>query len=80
MMVGIFIKVQTRSGYGTHEDPLSFKIADRTFRVTEIQDRWLGPDNAYFKLIADDGNLYMIKHDLNTDEWELVQMEVISGR
>ncbi len=79
-MVGILVKVQTTPGFGTHEDPISFKIADRKFLVSEIMDRWFGPDSAYFKLIADDGNLYMLKHDLDTDEWELVQMEVISGR
>jgi hypothetical protein len=77
-MVAISIKVQTCPGSGTFEDPVSFRIAERTFRVTEIVDRWHGSDLTYYKVIGDDGNLYVIKHDLNTDEWELVQMEVIS--
>jgi hypothetical protein len=79
-MVGISVKVQTSPGYGAHEDPVSFKIVERTFLVREIMDRWHGADHTYYKLIADDGNLYVIKHDLDMDEWELVQMEVISGR
>jgi hypothetical protein len=79
-MVGISVKVQTSPGYGAYEDPVSFKIVERMFLVREIMDRWHGADYTYYKLIADDGNLYVIKHDLNTDEWELVQMEVISGR
>lgn len=77
-MVGISLTVQTTPGYGAHEDPVSFTILDRTFHVTEIMDRWYGKDSSYFRLIADDGNLYMIKHDLDTDEWELVQMEALS--
>ncbi len=77
-MARISIKVRTSPGYGAQEDPISFKIVDTTFLVTEILDRWYGAESAYFKLIADDGNLYMVKHELETDEWELVQMEVIS--
>ncbi len=74
----ISVKVRTTPGYDAHEDPVSFRIGDRTFLISEILDRWYGAENAYFRLLADDGNLYMIKHDLNADEWELVQMEVIS--
>ncbi len=78
-MARISIKVRTAPGNGPQEDPVSFTIVERTFLVTEILDRWYGSESAYFKLIADDGNLYMIKHELETDDWELVQMEVISG-
>jgi hypothetical protein len=45
----------------------------------EVVDSWHGADHAYYKLIADDGNLYVIKHDMDEDAWELVQMEVITG-
>ncbi len=77
MMVGIFIKVETRPGSGALEDPVSFRIAKRTFLVTEILDRWHGLDRIYYKLVADDGNLYVIMRDLDANEWEIVQMEVM---
>lgn len=69
------IKVQTYSGYRADERPTAFTLGERTFRVEEIVDRWFGADHAYFKLVADDGNLYVIRHDLEQDAWELVMME-----
>ena len=36
----------------------------------------LSPSNhVYFKLIADDQNLYLMRHDRGTDFWELVMTE-----
>ncbi len=78
-MVTITVKVQTRSEPGALLSPVSFTLRDRTFQITEIVDAWHGVDHAYYKLIADDGNLYVIKHDLDADAWELVQMEAIGG-
>ncbi len=78
-MVKITVKVQSTSVPGEFLNPVSFSIGDRTFRVMEVVDRWHGRDHAYYKLIADEGNLYVIMHELNTDTWELVQMEVITG-
>jgi hypothetical protein len=78
-MVRIPINVQTSSVAGELMNPVSFALRDRTFQVMELVDSWRGADHAYYKIIADDGNLYVIKHDLDADAWELVQMEVISG-
>jgi hypothetical protein len=78
-MVRIPINVQTSSVAGELMNPVSFALRDRTFQVMELVDSWHGSDHAYYKIIADDGNLYVIKHDLDADAWELVQMEVISG-
>jgi hypothetical protein len=77
-MVQIPIKVQTSSIPGKLVNPVSFALLDRTFQVMKVEDSWHGADHAYYKIIADDGNLYVIKHDLNADVWELVQMEVIT--
>ena len=78
-MVLMAIKVQTYCMRGELENPVSFALRERTFKVIEITDRWHGSDKAYYKITADDGNLYVIKHDLEADAWELVQMEVIAG-
>lgn len=71
----IRIKVDTYSGYKADERPTSFAIGERVFRVEECLDRWLGEDHAYFKLRADDGCTYIIRHDTGLDFWELVKME-----
>jgi hypothetical protein len=75
----IQVRLDSPVGSAAAGKPVSFSIFDRIFAVMEILDTWYGADHTYYKLIADDGNLYIIKHDLNVDAWELVQMEVISG-
>lgn len=74
-MVKVSIKVQTYSGYKADERPTSFTLEDRRFEVRGILDQWQGADHAYFKLIADDSNLYIIRHDTDADEWEIVLMD-----
>lgn len=69
------LRVKTYSGYRADERPLSFFLGQREFRVEELLDRWHGPDHAYFKLRADDGNLYILRHHLEDDCWEMVMME-----
>lgn len=34
-------------------------------------DCWYGPDHAYFKVRADDSNIYILKHSPDADEWSL---------
>ncbi len=55
--------------------PVAFTLLDRTFRVREVVDQWWGSDHTYCKLVADDGNIYVIRHDLESDVWEMVLME-----
>ncbi len=74
-MVKISLKVETYSGYKADERPVSFTILNRTLQVKEILDQWYGVDHTYYKLIADDSNLYIIRHDREMDEWEMVMME-----
>lgn len=74
-MARILIKVATYSGYKADERPTSFVISERTLKVKECLDRWYGEGHAYFKLSADDGYSYIIRHDIFNEEWELVKME-----
>jgi hypothetical protein len=69
------ISVQSYAGFKADERPVSFTLGAHIFHVREIVDRWYGEDHSYFKLIADDGNLYVIRHDRAEDQWEMVLME-----
>jgi hypothetical protein len=79
-MPTIPITVSAYAGYKAEERPQAFTLGERTFQVTEILDRWLGEDHAYFKLRADDGNLYLIRYDQRADNWELVLTETQTSR
>lgn len=77
-MAKIVLKVETSTGSASAGLPVSFTLLERKFMVSELMDSWHGVDHAYFKLVADDGNLYVIRHDLERDEWEIVLTETVS--
>ncbi|MBE9529090.1 MAG: hypothetical protein IME99_07605 [Proteobacteria bacterium] len=71
----IKIQVEAYAGYKANERPRSIKIRERVLPVVEVLDRWYGTDHDYFKLLAEDGYIYIIRYDRGTDGWELTMME-----
>jgi hypothetical protein len=65
------VTVQCYSGYRADERPVRFKLGERTFEVEEVEDRWYSPGADYFRLRADDGNIYILRRDQPLDEWSL---------
>jgi hypothetical protein len=65
------IIVQTYAGYKADERPVSFSREGQIFRIIEIVDRWYDPDHNIFKVLADDGVTYLLRHDMNADSWEM---------
>ena len=63
--------VQCYSGTKADEYPLRFGVADHEYQVEEILDRWYGPDDVYFKVRANDGNIYILRHRSASDSWSL---------
>ena len=66
------IRVTARAGYKAEEFPQAFLIGSRRFGIEEILDRWYGTDHAYFKVRAEDQDLYILRYDQAEDVWELV--------
>lgn len=65
------IRVECYAGYRGEEEPRSFTLGERRFAVLEIRDRWIAPDHRYFKVNADDGSTYVLRHDTASGVWEL---------
>ena len=57
------VEVECYAGYKADERPLRFRAADRSYEVVAVLDRWYGPSKSYFKVEADDGNLYVLLHE-----------------
>ena len=61
------ITVECYSGYRVNERPITFTLSEcdytRSFRVREVLDRWFGETADYFKVEADDDNIYLLKYD-----------------
>ena len=67
----VILRVQSYSGRKADERPVRFQLGDHEYLVEEVVDQWYGPDAAFFKVRADDGNLYILRHQGVGDEWSL---------
>lgn len=65
------LRVECYAGYKGEETPRAFYLGDRRVEVKEVLDQWLAPDHRYFKVRGDNGSLYILRHDVPTDTWEL---------
>ena len=66
------IRVECYAGYRGEQEPLAFWLGERRLAVRGIVDRWFAPTQRCFKLEADDGHVYVVRHDEPTGDWELV--------
>lgn len=73
------LKVECYSGYKADERPLRFLLGERWYRVEDVTDRWYGPGYSYFRVKAEDGNLYVLRLDECTQEWTLVSYRAEPG-
>lgn len=69
------VQVQCHAGYRGEETPQRFFLGRRELGVVDVLDRWLDPEHRYFKLRADDGGVYLLRHDNDRDEWELTMFD-----
>jgi len=69
-MMGELCQVECYAGYKADERPVRFHLSGHAFEVLEVQDRRYDPAATYFKVKADDGNLYILRHSLE-DGWTL---------
>ena len=65
------ILVESYSGYRADERPLRFPLNERSYEVQEVEDRWYSPKAMYFRVVASDGNRYVLRHDEDADLWSL---------
>ena len=66
------IEVECYSGYRGEETPRRIIFNTHAVEVQEIIDRWLSPDHRYFKVLGSDGATYIIRHDTEKWQWDLV--------
>ena len=65
------IEVECYAGYRADQRPLRFTLRGRVFEVEDVEDQWYAPTAIYFRVRADDGNFYVLRHDEEKDAWTL---------
>jgi hypothetical protein len=69
------ISVECYAGYRGEQAPRTILLGDRRVEVIAILDQWLAPDHRYFKLRGDDGDIYLVRQDVESQSWELTMFE-----
>jgi hypothetical protein len=67
----MLVKVECYAGHRGEETPRRVSFDGRTVALVELLDCWLAPDHRYFKMRAEDGPTYILRHDEASGRWEL---------
>lgn len=65
------ILVECNAGSPGEEIPQRFFMGDKAIEIEDILDRWLAPEYSYFKVRADENDVYILRHDKLRHRWEL---------
>ena len=65
------LRVECYAGRKADERPIRFCLDEREYMVEEIVDQWYGPDDIFFKVRANDRNLYILRRNTSRGEWAL---------
>jgi len=68
------LEVECYAGYKAEERPSRFSLDGRKYLVDAVLDQWYEPESTYYKVRADDGNLYILRQQTcsPTGQWDLV--------
>ena len=55
------VEVVCYSGYKGDERPVRFRLGGQDYFVEELLDQWYGPQDVFFKVRANDGNVYILR-------------------
>ncbi|MGH9688841.1 MAG: hypothetical protein ACRD5K_17305 [Candidatus Acidiferrales bacterium] len=65
------MRVDCYAGHRADERPLRFVLRGHEYSVSELDGQWHSPDATYFRVRANDGNYYVLRHDEGQDCWTL---------
>jgi hypothetical protein len=66
------VAVESYAGSGAEEYPLRFYLNGRKIEIISIEKRWLTPGCRCFKVLGDDGRLYVLQYNSASDTWNLL--------
>ena len=81
-MITMRLDVECYSGRKVDERPVRFSLDGHLYLVEEVLDQWYGTDCTFFKVRADDGNLYILRQQTSTPDrrWDLVSFRQASEK
>jgi hypothetical protein len=68
---GVLVHVECYAGHRGEETPRRLSLDGRSVELVDVLDCWLGIDHRYFKMLGEDGAIYLLRHDTGSGRWEL---------
>lgn len=65
------VSVECYAGYKADERPVTLRLNTGVKKITKIEDRWYSPGATYFRVVLDDGDRYVLRHEEAQDVWTL---------
>ena len=69
------LEVETKPDSRGLDIPVRLLMDGRSIEVVKLVDEWRGKNHRYFKLVAQDGNLYILRFDEAAGRWEITLFE-----
>jgi hypothetical protein len=68
------LNVECYSGRKADERPVRFWLEGRQYFIEAVLDQWYDPESIFYKVRADDGNVYILRQQTSTPDgtWDLV--------
>jgi hypothetical protein len=65
------VKVECYAGYRADQRPIRFTLGEQVLEIRGIEDQWYSPAARYFRVLASDGDIHILRHDEEQDRWTL---------
>ncbi|MGC1485320.1 MAG: hypothetical protein WA789_16125 [Candidatus Acidiferrum sp.] len=65
------VRVECYSGHKAQERPVRMVFEAQTLEIAEVEDRWYSPGATYFRVLAGNGDRYVLRHEDAQDVWSL---------
>lgn len=69
------VQVTAYSGFKANERPLAFTLEGVSVKVRGMLDRWYGPAYDYFKVLGENGRVYLLRWHRDLDRWEVMNAQ-----
>lgn len=73
------LRVEFYAGYKAEERPARLIFKTQTLEITEVEDRWYSPGETYFRVLAKNGERYVLRRLEAQDTWTLAAFRAPSG-
>ena len=74
------MKVESYAGYKGEETPRAFTLDGVRILVQDVIERWYSESHSYFRVCASDQHRYVLRYDLDREQWEMVMQEGPSSK